>query len=213
MLSLYGDLFDHPLSLNRRRSPQLFTLRPISRQAPSREAESLLRSALHDFDQLENELFRGFPAADTNGLLNRHSFSEACLQPLQSEDSKSWGFSLGTSDYSPGNLKVELDDRCLSIKGSQQTESEDGKQKEFRSFQRMFTIPEDVKMDSMKVKMDDQGRMIVHGEKEIKEEKRSIREIPIEIAKKSSVEGAKEANDEWDRILLLKLELANSKIV
>ena len=195
MLRLRGDLFDHP-SLTRRRSPQFFTLRPVSRQAPSRETESLLLSALHDFEQLENELFRGFRTIDTNGVFNHHSFSEACLQPLQSEDPKSWGFSLGTSDYSPENLQVELDHRCLSIKGSQQTESEDGKQKESRSFQRIFTVPEEVKLDSVKVKMNDQGRMIVHGEKEIKEEKRNIREIPIEIAKKSSVEGAKEANEE-----------------
>ena len=195
MLSLYGDLFDHPRSLTRRRSPQSFTLRPVLPQAPLKEANSLLFSAFHDFEHLENELFRGFPTPETNEVFNRHSFNEACLQPLQSEDPKSWGFSLGTSDYSPDNLKVELDHRCLSIKGSQQTESEDGKQKESRSFQRMFTIPEEVKLDSVKVKVDDQGRMIVHGEKEIKDEKRSIREIPIEIAKKSSVECAKEANE------------------
>ena len=186
MLSPYGDLFDHPLSVTRGHPTHLFSMRPVHRQhlRAQNGADSMLRSALHDFERLENELFHGFPHIDTNGMLNRHSFNEACLQPLKSEDPKSWGFSLGTSDYSPENLKVELNERCLSIKGTQQTESEDGKQKESRSFQRVFTIPDEVKLDTVKVKMDDQGRMVVHGEKEAVEEKRSIREIPIEITKK-----------------------------
>ena len=188
MLSLYGDLFDHPLSARNGHSPQLFTLRPFSRP---RDTDSIVRSALHDFERLENELFGGLSTLNSD-FLNRHSFNEACLQPLKSEDPKSWGFSLGTSDYSPENLKVELDDRCLSIRGTQQTESEDGKQKESRSFQRIFTIPDHVKLDTVKVKMDDQGRMIVHGEKEVVEEKRSIREIPIAIAKKSEAGEAKQ---------------------
>ena len=186
MLSLYGDLFDYPLSARRRPEAHVFSLRPAPRQhlRSQDNTDSILRSALHDFERLENELFQGFPYFDTNGILNRHSFNEACLQPLKSEDPKFWGFSLGTSDYSPENLKVELDDRCLSIRGTQNTESEDGKQKECRSFQRVFTVPDEVNLDTVKVKMDDQGRMVVHGEKEVVEEKRSIREIPIEMKKK-----------------------------
>ena len=157
MLSVYGDLFRHPLSTSPRYSPHLLTMGPISRQLRATNANFMLRLALHDFEQLEHDFFRAFPNVKANELLNRHSFNEACLQPLQSGDPKSWGFSLGTSDYSPENLKVELTERCLSIKGSQGTESEDGKQKETRSFQRMFTIPEKVKLETVRVKMDDQG--------------------------------------------------------
>ena len=201
MLSVYGDLFHHPLPTSPRYSPHLLTMGPISRQLRAANANSMLRSALHDLEQLEHDFFRAFPNVNTNELLNRHSFNEACLQPLQSEDPNSWGFSFGTSDYSPENLKVELTERCLSIKGSQGTESEDGKQKEFRSFQRMFTVPEEVKLDSVKVKVDDQGRIIVHGEKEIKEEKRSIREIPIEISKPTTVVDSKEQKENWVKTL------------
>ena len=58
-----------------------------------------------------------------------------------------------------------------------------------------------VKLDIVKVKMDDQGRMIVHGEKEIKEEKRSIREIPFEISKQKAVVDPKEKKENWDSSL------------
>ena len=131
MLSLYGDLFDHPLSARRRPEAHVFSLRQVPRQhlRSQDNAGSILRSALHDFERLENELFQGFPYFDTNGILNRHSFNEACLQPLKSDDPKFWGFSLGTSDYSPENLKVELDDRCLSIKGTQKPRAKMGNKK------------------------------------------------------------------------------------
>ena len=71
--------------------------------------------------------------------------------------------------------------------------SSDGTHKQTKTFSQAFSIPEDVKMDTLNTKMMEDGSLVVHVEREKKEEKEekkpSIREIPIErIQQKESAE-------------------------
>ena len=68
--------------------------------------------------------------------------------------------------------------------------SSDGTHKRTKTFSQAFSIPEDVKMDTLKTKMMEDGSLVVHAEREKKKEKKpSIREIPTErIHQKESAE-------------------------
>ena len=119
--------------------------------------------------------------------LQHPMFTESRLRKLDSADAKQWGFTLHVdSGYKPEDIKVKQEGQKLVIKGSLEHQSPDGTQMQSRSFQRTLAIPENVKLGTLKVEMQENGQLTVRGEKEVPEmEKSKAREIPIQIVRRS----------------------------
>ena len=172
------DILEFPAPKKVRREPFMMSIIPAvavnKQQTPKPEM-----AAKKDESLLEP--FAKFPNL-------RHSiFAGNRLQKLDSEDPKQWGFTLDVdSGYKPDDIKVKQEGQKLVIKGSLEHKSPDGTQIESRSFQRTLAIPENVKLDTLKVEMHENGQLTVRGDKEVPEiQKTKTREIPIEIVQRS----------------------------
>ena len=101
-----------------------------------------------------------------------------------------WALIVDNRGFKPDEVNVKLEGNTLTMSGNTEWQSSDGTHKRTKTFSQAFSIPEDVKIDTLRTKMMDDGSVVVHAEREKKEEqKRSIREIPIErIQQKESAE-------------------------
>ncbi|PAV62800.1 hypothetical protein WR25_23430 isoform B [Diploscapter pachys] len=94
-------------------------------------------------------------------------------------DDKTFGVRMDVSHFRPEQLKVNLDNRMLTIEGEQEDKSEHGYSK--RSFTRKFLLPEDVDVTAVKSHLSEQGVLSIEGPKKAVSAGRAI---PIETGKK-----------------------------
>jgi len=86
-----------------------------------------------------------------------------CLQEINTEDK--FAVDLDVSMFRPEELKMNLDDRILTVQGRQETQRPNAESR--RSFIRVFTLPPDVDEDNMQSSLSNEGILHIEGPKVI----------------------------------------------
>ena len=152
----------------------------------SPHTDHLIQALLRGEDNLDHDL-RSLNSLFGSGVNNEQMKNFRDAAGVGKDD---WASVVDTRGFKPDEVNVKLEGNTLLMSGNTEWQSSDGTHKRTKTFSQAFSIPEDVKMDTLKTKMMDDGSLVVHAEREKKEEKKpSIREIPIErIQQKENAE-------------------------
>ena len=145
----------------------------------SPHADNLIQALLRDEEDnwVENDC-RSLNSLFGSGVNNEQMRNFRDAAGVGKDD---WASVVDTRGFKPEEVNVQLDGNTLTMSGNTEWQSSDGTHKRTKTFSQAFSIPEDVKMDTLKTKMMDDGSLVVHAEREVKEPKKpSVREIPIE---------------------------------
>ncbi|KAK5983956.1 SHSP domain-containing protein [Trichostrongylus colubriformis] len=132
----------------------------------------LLGDVFSEFDELER-------------ALRAHSRKDgaACgqLDKVTDDDSK-LAISLDVSRFKPDDLKVNLEDRILTVEGKQ--EIKEGNGYSLRSFVRQWALPNDVNVDELRSSITEDGHLSIEAPKIKAQPAINAKSIPIQKAVK-----------------------------
>ena len=179
-------LLVRPGNSNRGRPSSSAALYPSRINLHSPHADTLIQALLRDEENLYND-FRSLNSIFGSGVNNENMRNFRDGAGVGKDD---WALVVDTRGFKPDEVNVKLEGNTSTMSGNTEWQSSDGTHKRTKTFSQAISIREDVKMDTLRTKMMDDGSVVVHAEREKKEEKKqSIREIPIErIQQKESAE-------------------------
>lgn len=107
-----------------------------------------------------NRFFEGFADSDLSKFFGTDTFVSApAVNVVQTENG--FRIELAAPGFKKENFSLSVDNRILKIKGEHQAETEEKTEKftrrefQFGSFERKFTLPENVNQDSIEAKYTD----------------------------------------------------------
>ena len=162
-------------------------LRPNRMMWLSPNKDSLMRCLLQDEEQemapkrqqrsndwIENDFLRlKRPGFDSNQFQK--------VREIAGVAKDYWSSVVDSRGFNPDEVNIQLEGNIVKMSGNSEWKSSDGTHKRSRTFSQAFTVPEDVKLDTLQTKMLENGLMVVYAKREKKEEeKRALRDIPIQ---------------------------------
>lgn len=128
-----------------------------------------------------NRFFEGFADSDLSKFFGTDTFVSApAVNVVQTE--KGFRIELAAPGFKKEDFSLNVENRTLKIKGEHKTETEDKTEKftrrefQFGSFERKFTLPENVNEDSIEAKYTD-GILTIHISRT--EETKQTKEIQV----------------------------------